>query len=173
MALSELPLFLLLLESLDLLSLDFVSLDLVSLFELLASVDEDLLELDDEDGVEAEELLLDFEVDGLDALLGLELVEVEDEPDLAAGVEAAVAVGLAVAPDAGVALVAGVAVPIGVAEAVALAAGVAEAAGATVAVAEVAGVAVGAVWPATPDCVVTPLRPPPIPMLTPTAGCTP
>ena len=144
MALSELPLFLLLLESLDLLSLDFESLDFVSLFELLASVDEDLLELEDDDGVEAK-LLLDFEVDGLDALLGLELVEVEDEPDLAAGVEAAVAVGLAVAPDAGVALAAGVAVPIGVAEAVALAAGVAEAAGATVAVAEVAGVAVGAV----------------------------
>ena len=155
-------------------------------------VDEVLLELPLLAG-ELEELA------GLDALLGVDELPLDLE---AAGLEVVfvdeeLVDGLAVADDvAGDTLVVGVAVPIGAAvavalgEAVAVAVAVAVAAGVAVAVgagdavavavaigdavALAAGEAVGAVWPAIPVCVVTPLRPPPPRlMLMPAAGWTP
>ncbi len=92
------------------------------------------------------------------------------------GVVVAVALGDAVAVAVAVAVGDAVAVAVAVGDAVAV--GVAVAIGVAVAVAagvtEVAGVAVGAVCPAIPDCVVTPVRPPPPRlMLIPAAGCTP
>jgi hypothetical protein len=98
---------------------------------------------------------------------------------VAAGVVVAAAVAVAVAR--GVAVAAGEALTVGAAVAEAVAEGEAEATGATVAVAvaagvaEAIGVAVAFVWALMPVCVVTPLRPPPLPrlMLIPAAGCTP
>jgi hypothetical protein len=121
---------------------------------------------------------------------GLEVVVVLDEA-LAAGVAVAddfagetLADGVAVPIGVVVALAAGVAVAVAEADGVAVAEGEAVAAGDIVAlgvavangvaVALAAGDAVGAVCPAIPDCVVTPLRPPPPRlMLIPAAGCTP
>jgi hypothetical protein len=113
----------------------------------------------------AEERAGDTFVDGVAVPIGLIVaVAVGD------AVAVAVAVGLAVA--VGVAVAVAVAVAVGVAVAEAVAVGVAVANG--VAVALAVGGAVGAVWPAMPDCVVTPVRPPPPRlMLMPGAGCTP
>jgi hypothetical protein len=188
---------------LSLFPLSALPLFLSSLFEaapalpLSSSVDEGFVV------VVLEEVLLELpllagepeeeEVAGLDALLGLDELpldfvaaglEVVVDEELVAGVAVAddfagetlvdgvVGGTVAVAVAVGVAVAVAVAVGAAVALAVAVAVGVAVAIG--VAVALAAGGAVGAVCPATPVCVVTPLRPPlPRLMLIPAAGCTP
>lgn len=116
------------------------------------------------------------EVAGVDVLLAAAVgVAVPIGVVVAAAVPVAVAVARGEAVAEGDALIAGDAVAVAVAEGDAVAIGLAVAVAVAAGVIDAAGVAVAFCWALMPVCVVTPLRPPPLPrlMLIPAAGCTP